>query len=162
MRVLVTGGAGFIGSHFVKRLLATGDDVRVLDKLTYSGNPANLDGTGVELVVGDIPIPRAAENMGELMRRIQQAGIERIVIDRGVDVDELTKLVLTVAKSESVAPGRKGRRSVPSASTRTASRDGHRGQEGERRQACEALHGQLLGLVPRSRATVAKGVYGWC
>ena len=54
MRVLVTGGAGFIGSHFVKRLLAAGDDVRVLDKLTYSGNRANLEGTGVELVVGDV------------------------------------------------------------------------------------------------------------
>ncbi|MDQ3066007.1 MAG: dTDP-glucose 4,6-dehydratase [Actinomycetota bacterium] len=54
MRVLVTGGAGFIGSHFAKRLLAAGDDVRVLDKLTYSGNPANLEGTEIELVVGDI------------------------------------------------------------------------------------------------------------
>ena len=59
MRVLVTGGAGFIGSHFVKRLLAAGDDVRVLDKLTYSGNPANLEGTDVELVVGDICDPEA-------------------------------------------------------------------------------------------------------
>ena len=54
MRVLVTGGAGFIGSHFVKRLVAGGDDVVVLDKLTYAGNPANLEGTGVDLVVGDI------------------------------------------------------------------------------------------------------------
>jgi len=57
MRVLVTGGAGFIGSHFAKRLLAAGDRVRVLDKLTYSGNPANLEGTGIELVVGDICDP---------------------------------------------------------------------------------------------------------
>ena len=54
MRVLVTGGAGFIGSHFAKRLKAAGEDVRVLDKLTYSGNPANLDGTEIELLVGDI------------------------------------------------------------------------------------------------------------
>jgi dTDP-glucose 4,6-dehydratase len=54
VRVLVTGGAGFIGSHFAKRLAAAGDDVVVLDKLTYSGNRANLDGAGVELVVGDI------------------------------------------------------------------------------------------------------------
>ncbi len=57
MRVLVTGGAGFIGSHFAKRLLGAGEDVRVLDKLTYSGNPANLEGTGIELVVGDICDP---------------------------------------------------------------------------------------------------------
>jgi dTDP-glucose 4,6-dehydratase len=54
MKVLVTGGAGFIGSHFAKRLAAQGEDVVVLDKLTYSGNPANLEGAGVELVVGDI------------------------------------------------------------------------------------------------------------
>jgi dTDP-glucose 4,6-dehydratase len=59
MRVLVTGGAGFIGSHFVKRLVAGGDDAIVLDKLTYAGNPANLDGTGVELVIGDIADPQA-------------------------------------------------------------------------------------------------------
>jgi dTDP-glucose 4,6-dehydratase len=49
MRVLVTGGAGFIGSHYVRTLLADGypgfDDARVtvLDKLTYAGNLANLD-----------------------------------------------------------------------------------------------------------------------
>jgi putative nucleotidyltransferase with HDIG domain len=61
---------------------------------------------GDDLVVGDIPIARAAENMGELMRRLHQAGIERIVIDRGVTVEELTKLVLTVAKSETSAPGK--------------------------------------------------------
>src|SRR5919201_3787947 len=57
MRVLVTGGAGFIGSHFAKRLLAAGDEVVVLDKLTYSGNPANLEGTDCRLVVGDICMP---------------------------------------------------------------------------------------------------------
>src|SRR2546426_2470253 len=61
---------------------------------------------GEELVVGDVPVPRAAENMGELMRRLQQAGIERIVIDRGVEPDELTKLVLTVGRSEAIAPGK--------------------------------------------------------
>jgi dTDP-glucose 4,6-dehydratase len=54
VRVLVTGGAGFIGSHFAKRLAAAGDDVVVLDKLTYSGNRANLEGAPVEFVQGDI------------------------------------------------------------------------------------------------------------
>ncbi len=44
MRLLVTGGAGFIGSEFVRATLAEhGEDtVTVLDKLTYSGNRANL------------------------------------------------------------------------------------------------------------------------
>src|SRR5579884_2176479 len=44
MKVLVTGGAGFIGSQFVRRLVEHGDEVVVLDKLTYAGNRANLDG----------------------------------------------------------------------------------------------------------------------
>ena len=64
MRVLVTGGAGFIGSHFVKRLVAAGDDVVVLDKLTYAGNPANLEGCAAELVVGDIADPEAVAAAG--------------------------------------------------------------------------------------------------
>jgi putative nucleotidyltransferase with HDIG domain len=55
---------------------------------------------GDELVVGDIPIPHAAETMGELIRRLQQAGIERIVIDRGVQSDEIVRLVETVSRSE--------------------------------------------------------------
>src|SRR5438874_6584625 len=59
MRVLVTGGAGFIGSHFVKRLAARGDEVVVLDKLTYSGNRQNLDGCDCEFVEGDICDPEA-------------------------------------------------------------------------------------------------------
>ena len=71
MRVLVSGGAGFIGSHFAKRLQAAGDDVRVLDKLTYSGNPANLDGTGIELRVGDICDPDAVAEAA--------AGVDAIV-----------------------------------------------------------------------------------
>lgn len=43
-KILITGGAGFIGSHFVKRILRTKPDCDVVnfDKLTYAGNPANL------------------------------------------------------------------------------------------------------------------------
>jgi putative nucleotidyltransferase with HDIG domain len=55
---------------------------------------------GEELVVGDVPVPKAAETMGELMRRLQQAGIERIVIDRGVQSSELEQLVQTLGRSD--------------------------------------------------------------
>ena len=68
MRVLVTGGAGFIGSHFVRRLVAGGDEVVVLDKLTYAGNPANLEAVDVELVVGDIADPEAVA--GAVLERL--------------------------------------------------------------------------------------------
>jgi dTDP-glucose 4,6-dehydratase len=54
--VLVAGGAGFIGSNYVRRRVREGDGVRVLDKLTYAGRRENLEGLGdaVELVEGDI------------------------------------------------------------------------------------------------------------
>lgn len=42
MRLLVTGGAGFIGSNFILRRTAKGDSILNLDKLTYSGNLENL------------------------------------------------------------------------------------------------------------------------
>jgi dTDP-glucose 4,6-dehydratase len=58
MRVLVTGGAGFIGANFVLRTIATRPDaqVTVLDALTYAGSEANLATVAdrVELVQGDI------------------------------------------------------------------------------------------------------------
>ncbi len=62
MRMLVTGGAGFIGSHYVRSLLAgaydegRGTAVTVLDKLTYAGNRANLpaDDPRLTFVHGDV------------------------------------------------------------------------------------------------------------
>ena len=64
---------------------------------------------GEELVVGDVPVPRAAESMGKLIRQLEEAGIERIVIDRGVQASELSQLVQTLggdAKDATKALGR--------------------------------------------------------
>jgi dTDP-glucose 4,6-dehydratase len=59
MRILVAGGAGFIGSAYVRRRLEShpADSIRVLDKLTYAGRRENLEGLPedrCELVIGDI------------------------------------------------------------------------------------------------------------
>ncbi|MBB6120586.1 dTDP-glucose 4,6-dehydratase [Nocardiopsis algeriensis] len=62
MRILVTGGAGFIGSHFVRMLLDPRSEFRVrgpvtvLDKLTYAGRRSNLDAVTerIDFVQGDI------------------------------------------------------------------------------------------------------------
>ena len=84
MRLLVTGGAGFIGSHFVKRLVAAGDEVVVLDKLTYAGNPANLEGSGVELIEGDIAdheaVARAAAGCDAVVNFAAETHVDRSIL----------------------------------------------------------------------------------
>ena len=87
MRVLVTGGCGFIGSHFVKRLVASGDDVVVLDKLTYSGNRANLEGVRHAFVKGDIAdgsaVAEAAEGCEAIVNFAAETHVDRSILDPG-------------------------------------------------------------------------------
>jgi len=76
MRLLVTGGAGFIGSHFVRRALGVApgtasdlgpvDELVVLDLFTYAGNVANLDPVAADprlrIVRGDVADPAVVES----------------------------------------------------------------------------------------------------
>src|SRR6267143_2524069 len=55
MRILVTGGAGFIGSHLVEKLLATGHEVSILDDFNDFYDP-QIKRTNVEGVAGEVPI----------------------------------------------------------------------------------------------------------
>ena len=66
MRLVVTGGAGFIGSHVVEALTARGDEVCVLDNLS-SGRRENL-AAGVELVAADIRSAAAVDRLFERLR----------------------------------------------------------------------------------------------
>lgn len=71
MRLLVTGGAGFIGSNFIRYVLNKHPDCQVLnfDKLTYAGNPDNLkdvaQNPNYDFVKGDITDARAVEEVME-------------------------------------------------------------------------------------------------
>ena len=82
-RILVTGGAGFIGSNFVHRRLAVSDDtIIVVDRLTYAGNPANLAGLDaapetrdryrfVEGDIADEALMREARQRGRCDRQLR-------------------------------------------------------------------------------------------
>ena len=68
MKVLITGGAGFIGSNFIHHLLQPPSDVEVtnLDRLTYAGNLENLQGVdhfpNYRFVHGDIADPEVVDD----------------------------------------------------------------------------------------------------
>lgn len=85
--ILVTGGAGFIGSNFViDWLRETGEPVVNLDKLTYAGNPENLAGLRNDarhhFVQGDIS---DAGLVGELLRRHAPRAIVHFAAESHVD-----------------------------------------------------------------------------
>ena len=88
MTILVTGGAGFIGSEFVRATLAEQAETRIvnLDKLTYAGNLENLeavqDDPRHEFVHGDIC---DAELVGELFRRHRPEAVVHFAAESHVD-----------------------------------------------------------------------------
>jgi dTDP-glucose 4,6-dehydratase len=85
VRLLVCGGAGFIGSNFVRLRRAGGDEITVLDKLTYAGRRENLDGLDVRLVVGGIEDPAvvadAAEGCDAIVNFAAETHVDRSITE---------------------------------------------------------------------------------
>ncbi len=62
MKIFITGGAGFIGSHLVEHFLANGDSVTVLDNFS-TGTTLNLSNSGLEAISGDIRDQKLVEKL---------------------------------------------------------------------------------------------------
>ena len=101
MKILVTGGAGFIGSNFVRRALEDaypgleGADIVVYDALTYSGNPANLapvaDSPRFSFVQADIRDAGALDDVlpgiDTVVHFAAESHVDRSVRDSGIFVE---------------------------------------------------------------------------
>lgn len=113
---LVTGGAGFIGSNFVRHALATHPDWRivVLDKLTYAGNLHNLDGLledpRFRFIHGDIcdaeTVRTAMQGCDWVLNFAAETHVDRSIVDPGAFVRtdvEGTYTLLEAAREQGVA-----------------------------------------------------------
>jgi dTDP-glucose 4,6-dehydratase len=86
--ILITGGAGFIGSHVVRRFVNTYPEYKIvnLDKLTYAGNLANLrdieSASNYEFVKADIIDANA---MNDIFQQYQFDGVIHLAAESHVD-----------------------------------------------------------------------------
>ena len=87
-----------VGHPLVQRALtALGE---VVTELVAEQSSVAIGIIDQEIVVGDTPLPKSAETYGELIRRLQSLGIERIAFERGVTADALHTLVVVLAHPE--------------------------------------------------------------
>jgi len=94
MRLLITGGAGFIGSHFVRYTLENHprDEIVVLDKLTYAGNIDNLkdEMKEIEFIKGDIcqreDVEKGIRNCDMAVNFAAETHVDRSIIEAGTFV----------------------------------------------------------------------------
>ncbi len=116
MRILVTGGAGFIGSNFVRHMLRKYPDYRIvnLDKLTYAGNLENLrdvaEHKNYEFIKGDITDPKLVNKLAKdadaIINFAAETHVDRSIVDAGDFVKTNvfgTYCLLEAAKKHNVA-----------------------------------------------------------
>lgn len=108
-RLLLTGGAGFIGSQLARTLTADGWDVRVLDALTYAGRREHLAGVDCELIVGDVcdadAVGAALEGCEAVVHAAAESHVERSLQVPGAFLRtniEGTRVVLAAAAQAEV------------------------------------------------------------
>jgi dTDP-glucose 4,6-dehydratase len=113
MRILVTGGAGFIGSNFTRLAVRKGHDVVVFDKLTYAGNLENLrdllDAEKVAFVRGDVcdaaAVQAAIRGCDGVAHFAAETHVDRSILEAGtfVQTDVVgTYVLLEAARKEHV------------------------------------------------------------
>ena len=110
MKLLVTGGCGFIGSAFVRLALSRGAQVVNLDKLTYAGNPANVadvaDDEGYRFVRADIAdadaVAAAVEGVDAIVNFAAESHVDRSILDptEFIETDVVGTAVLLAAARE--------------------------------------------------------------
>ena len=93
MKILITGGAGFIGCNFVRYMLKkySGDKIVVLDKLTYAGRLENLQDVKdkITFIKGDICNKEDVEEVGDcdvIFNFAAETHVDRSIVDAGVFV----------------------------------------------------------------------------